>query len=134
MLPHTSHHLYTKTTRRNIPSHTRLQDLLGDYRSFKDRYEKPITHASDKGATWDVKQKGAALAAELRSTIAPYILRREKSDMLKPTGGATRCAAPPALPALICFTIGHQKIAGSWVVGVDLLHSTYQACTLCNNL
>jgi SNF2 family DNA or RNA helicase len=55
--------------------------LLGDSKAFKDHYEKRITAGNDKHATIGERERGAATAADLRSTIAPHMLRREKKDV-----------------------------------------------------
>lgn len=55
--------------------------LLGDSKSFKDHYEKRITAGNDKHATIGERERGAATATALRSTIAPHMLRREKKDV-----------------------------------------------------
>ncbi|GFH27568.1 uncharacterized protein HaLaN_25910, partial [Haematococcus lacustris] len=54
------------------------EGLLGDVRTFKRVYEKPITSGQDRDATPRQREVGAAVAAELRRVLAPYFLRREK--------------------------------------------------------
>lgn len=46
-------------------------------------YECRITAGNDKHATVGERERGAAAAAHLRQTIAPYMLRREKKDVFK---------------------------------------------------
>lgn len=58
--------------------------LLGDSRYFKDHYERRITAGTDKHATVGERERGAAAAAALRQLVAPYMLRREKKDVLPP--------------------------------------------------
>ncbi|GIL73031.1 hypothetical protein Vretifemale_3267 [Volvox reticuliferus] len=66
--------------------------LLGDARTFKKNYERPITKGLDKEATARDRQTGAAIAAELRSRLEPYFLRREKKDVLTNNrSDSTRC-------------------------------------------
>ncbi|KAL2653795.1 hypothetical protein R1flu_021923 [Riccia fluitans] len=55
--------------------------LLGDRKEFKDKYENKIMNANDKLATDRAKRVGAAAAQELRERIAPYFLRRLKSEV-----------------------------------------------------
>lgn len=55
--------------------------LLGDAKSFRDTFERRITAGSDKHATVGERERGAATAKTLRSTVAPYMLRREKKDV-----------------------------------------------------
>ncbi|EFJ51955.1 hypothetical protein VOLCADRAFT_120362, partial [Volvox carteri f. nagariensis] len=57
--------------------------LLGDAKTFKKNYERPITKGLDKEATARERQTGAAIAAELRQRVEPYFLRREKKDVLR---------------------------------------------------
>eukprot|EP00873_Tetraselmis_striata_P042879 jgi/Tetstr1/463143/TSEL_008077.t1 len=56
--------------------------LLDDRQTFKRCFEVPITIGSDKSATHRERSAGAATAARLRATTAPYILRREKKEVL----------------------------------------------------
>lgn len=58
--------------------------LLGNARYFKDHFERRITAGTDKHATIGERERGAAAAAELRQLVAPYMLRREKKDVLPP--------------------------------------------------
>ena len=62
--------------------------LLEDARTFKERYERVITHGSDKQATGRERAAGAAAAERLRALIGPYMLRREKREVFKPTSAA----------------------------------------------
>jgi len=56
--------------------------LLGDRADFKRRFERPITNGTCKAALPRERDIGAAVAAKLRSKTAPYILRREKKEVL----------------------------------------------------
>lgn len=56
--------------------------LLGGTKEFKMVYEKAITAGQDRDATLRVRELGAAKAAELRKIVAPFMLRREKKDVL----------------------------------------------------
>jgi superfamily II DNA or RNA helicase len=58
--------------------------ILGDARYFKDHYERRITAGTDKHATVGERERGAMAAADLRQLVAPYMLRREKKDVLPP--------------------------------------------------
>ncbi|KAK9817567.1 hypothetical protein WJX74_008330 [Apatococcus lobatus] len=58
--------------------------LLGDARDFKDEFERFITAGTDKHATMRARQMGSARAAQLRARLAPFFLRRDKKDVLKP--------------------------------------------------
>ncbi|KAJ9525677.1 hypothetical protein QJQ45_003497 [Haematococcus lacustris] len=58
------------------------EGLLGDVRTFKRVYEKPITSGQDRDATPRQREVGAAVAAELRRVLAPYFLRREKASVM----------------------------------------------------
>ncbi|KNC49950.1 chromatin remodeling complex subunit [Thecamonas trahens ATCC 50062] len=60
--------------------------LLGDLASFRNLYANPIRDASASDASYYEKRRGAALASTLRETLAPYILRREKADVLPSAG------------------------------------------------
>ncbi|KAK9909741.1 hypothetical protein WJX75_006802 [Coccomyxa subellipsoidea] len=59
--------------------------LLGEARFFKQEFVRPITGGTDKGATERAQSLGAAKAAELRTRIGPYFLRREKQHVLGPS-------------------------------------------------
>ncbi|GLI69029.1 hypothetical protein VaNZ11_013570 [Volvox africanus] len=62
--------------------HITTTGLLGDARTFRKNYENPITKGLDKEATARERQTGAAIAAELRNRLEPFLLRREKKDVL----------------------------------------------------
>ncbi|CAM6093032.1 unnamed protein product [Calypogeia fissa] len=55
--------------------------LLGDKKEFKDKYEKQIVAGNDKHASDRMKRLGAAVAQELRQKMAPFFLRRMKSEV-----------------------------------------------------
>ncbi|GFR41048.1 hypothetical protein Agub_g1691 [Astrephomene gubernaculifera] len=59
------------------------EGLLGDAKTFKKNYERPITKGLDKEACARERQMGAAIAAELRQRVEPFFLRREKKDVLR---------------------------------------------------
>lgn len=61
-----------------------LQGLLGDARDFKDEFERFIAAGTDKHATMRAREMGSARAAQLRARLAPFFLRRDKKDVLKP--------------------------------------------------
>lgn len=53
--------------------------LLGDAKSFREQYEKPIARGASRDASARERQVGAATAEALRRKMAPVLLRREKS-------------------------------------------------------
>jgi len=55
--------------------------LLGGLQSFKEKFEKPILRGNDRDAFPEERKFGARKAAELRSIIAPYFLRRDKKEV-----------------------------------------------------
>jgi SNF2 family DNA or RNA helicase len=66
-----------------------------------------------KHASVRVAQEGAALAAEVRDTMAPFFLRRTKADVMGPSTGAgdaadgevTDAASAPSMPPKNDFII-----------------------------
>jgi hypothetical protein len=67
----------------------------------RERYEKAITHGSDKHATQYERERGALAAGCLRQETGPYMLRREKKEVFQtagdaPAGGAAEGEAAPA--------------------------------------
>eukprot|EP00878_Enallax_costatus_P028141 GHUV01030357.1.p1 GENE.GHUV01030357.1~~GHUV01030357.1.p1 ORF type:complete len:556 (+),score=126.09 GHUV01030357.1:113-1669(+) len=62
--------------------------LLGGAKEFKMVYEKAITAGQDRDATLRVRELGAAKAAELRKIVAPFMLRREKKEVLGSGSGS----------------------------------------------
>lgn len=85
------------------------QGLLGDAKMFKMEFEKRITAGNDKHATGRDRQIAAAKAAELRARIAPFFLRREKTDVLPQTDTYTpfakHCFAALKAPLLSKLTL-----------------------------
>lgn len=55
--------------------------LLGDKKEFKARYEDTILSANSKDSTDRQKRIGSAVGQELRKRIAPFFLRRMKSEV-----------------------------------------------------
>ncbi|RWS02912.1 hypothetical protein B4U79_09646 [Dinothrombium tinctorium] len=55
--------------------------LLGTYRSFKMRYEDPITKGLSKDAMMKDMIKANKIAENLRQIYEPYFLRREKQEI-----------------------------------------------------
>ena len=67
----------------------------------RERYEKAITHGSDKHATQYERERGALAAGRLRQETGPYMLRREKKEVFQaagdtPAGGTAEGAAATA--------------------------------------
>jgi len=56
--------------------------LLGDMAGFKSLYERRIVGGNDRHATLDEREKAAAASVALKRHIAPYMLRREKKDVM----------------------------------------------------
>jgi SNF2 family DNA or RNA helicase len=56
--------------------------LLGDMVGFKSLYERRIVGGNDRHATLDEREKAAAASVALKRHIAPYMLRREKKDVM----------------------------------------------------
>ena len=63
------------------------QGLLGDARHFKTYYSKPIEAGNDRHAHDRMRAVAAQRAAELRATIAPFFLRREKGSVVQERSG-----------------------------------------------
>ncbi|BBN00514.1 DNA excision repair protein ERCC-6-like [Marchantia polymorpha subsp. ruderalis] len=61
-------------------------NLLGDKAEFKAKYESRIVAANDKSSSDRSKRLGAAAAQELRQRIAPFFLRRLKSEVFPEEG------------------------------------------------
>lgn len=56
-------------------------EILGDYKWFRERYEKLINRGNEKNASDREKRIGSTVAKELREKIQPYFLRRLKSEV-----------------------------------------------------
>ncbi|KAL3537631.1 hypothetical protein ACH5RR_000997, partial [Cinchona calisaya] len=56
-------------------------ELLGEYKWFRDKYEKLINRGNEKNASDREKRIGSTVAKELREKIQPYFLRRLKSEV-----------------------------------------------------
>ena len=56
--------------------------LLGTAKEFKSRFEVRVSRGTAKDATDEEKDLGLETSAELHSIIEPYLLRREKKDVL----------------------------------------------------
>lgn len=67
--------------------------LLGGAKEFKMIYEKAITAGQDRDASLRVRELGAAKAAELRKIVAPFMLRREKKEVLGSGSGTSTTPA-----------------------------------------
>jgi len=63
--------------------------LLGDARTFKADFAKPITLGADRGASERERAAGAGAAAELRARLAPCFLRRDKASVFGSTTGSS---------------------------------------------
>ncbi|KAL6778685.1 hypothetical protein ACKKBF_B05055 [Auxenochlorella protothecoides x Auxenochlorella symbiontica] len=74
-------------------------DLLGNANSFKDVYEKWILAGNDRSAMPEARERGAAAAAQLRTRIAPYMLRREKGAMHAAKEGENAAPGAATIPA-----------------------------------
>ena len=77
--------------------------LLGDARSFREEFDKPIARGQSREASSRERECGAATAAMLQKRIAPAFLRREKSGVLTapkvvPCEGGSASADAPAPP------------------------------------
>jgi SNF2 family DNA or RNA helicase len=91
--------------------------LLGTARVFKQEFEKPIAAGSDRKASERVRQLAAAKAAELRALVAPYVLRREKREVLGGGGeGGGVTTDTPSDPS-VSDTGSSSTAAGGPVVG-----------------
>lgn len=55
--------------------------LLGEYKWFKDKYEKLINRGNERSASEREKNIGSTVAKDLREKIQPYFLRRLKSEV-----------------------------------------------------
>lgn len=64
-------------------------ELLGDKRSFKERYEHYILRGNDKNASDRDKRIGSKVAMELREHIQPYFLRRLKTEVFSKDNATT---------------------------------------------
>ncbi|XP_071931888.1 protein CHROMATIN REMODELING 24-like isoform X1 [Coffea arabica] len=56
-------------------------EILGDYKWFREKYEKLINRGNEKNASDREKRIGSTVAKELREKIQPYFLRRLKSEV-----------------------------------------------------
>eukprot|EP00250_Pteridium_aquilinum_P026585 c33244_g1_i1 orf=42-3104(+) len=65
--------------------------LLGDRKEFKARYEDIILSANSKDSTDRQKRIGSAAGQELRKRIAPFFLRRMKSEVFPSSDDTTTC-------------------------------------------
>ncbi|KAG6408545.1 hypothetical protein SASPL_131558 [Salvia splendens] len=59
------------------------QELLGDKKEFKDKYEYFISWGNEKNASDREKHIGSSVAKKLRDCIQPYFLRRMKSEVFR---------------------------------------------------
>ncbi|XP_067932031.1 DNA excision repair protein ERCC-6-like isoform X3 [Watersipora subatra] len=55
--------------------------LLGTARTFQMEYNKPITRAREKCATYGERRLGEQMADSLKRIIAPFLLRRTKAEV-----------------------------------------------------
>jgi len=91
--------------------------LLGDLRSFKDEFDKPIARGQSREASAREREHGAAKTTALQKRIAPAFLRREKATVLttqKPaaageTAADGQSAAPTPAP------LGHKSDMIVWL-------------------
>ena len=92
--------------------------LLGDARSFRDEFDKPIARGQSREASAREREHGAAMTAALQKRIAPAFLRREKATVLTTSssaaaesqGGDAANAAAPTPSAL-----GHKSDMIVWL-------------------
>ncbi|KAH3723324.1 DNA excision repair protein ERCC-6-like [Pelomyxa schiedti] len=70
--------------------------LLGTLKEFRRTYEDPIVQGNDKHATELAKGVGSKLAESLRKLIHPYVLRREKKDVLQAPPSPYHLPEPPS--------------------------------------
>ncbi|XP_036369367.1 DNA excision repair protein ERCC-6-like [Octopus sinensis] len=56
--------------------------LLGTQKTFKMKYENPITRARQKDASLEEKQLGFIMTKNLQKLIAPFFLRRTKAQLM----------------------------------------------------
>ena len=75
------------------------EDLLGDRQTFRHEFERPILISQDKNATLRERDVGAAVAAKLRRTYAPFFLRREKAEVFRKAPAAGHGAGSGVGPA-----------------------------------
>lgn len=71
------------------------EGLLGDRQTFRFDYERPILISQDKNATLRERDVGAAVAAKLRQTYAPFFLRREKAEVFRTAPTADKADTKP---------------------------------------
>ncbi|CAI9102867.1 OLC1v1001222C1 [Oldenlandia corymbosa var. corymbosa] len=65
-------------------------ELLGEYKWFRDKYEKLINRGNEKNASDREKRIGSTVAKDLREKIQPYFLRRLKSDVFREDNGNSK--------------------------------------------
>ena len=93
-----------------------MQGLLGDAKFFKLEYERPITYGNDKHASDRARAVAAGKGRALREHIAPYLLRREKKEVL------------PDASRMYDFLGSHHLIMWSFQ---SLLADSKQLCLFC---
>lgn len=71
--------------------------LLGDARSFREQFEKPIARGTSRDASARERQVGVATSEALRLKLAPALLRREKRIVFGSTGQASAGDAAAAV-------------------------------------
>lgn len=73
--------------------------LFGTRSEFHRTYEAAILCASDREASREQRMAGMACAAQLRAAIEPYLLRREKKDVLAVSVDTELDSANRVMPA-----------------------------------
>lgn len=96
--------------------------LLGDARTFRESYEKPVSRGTSRDASARERHVGAATAAALRAKLAPAFLRRDKRDVFQQhpggdaaSGGADAAAAAQGSAAAAPLALGRKTDMIVWL-------------------
>ncbi|KAI5054611.1 hypothetical protein GOP47_0029756 [Adiantum capillus-veneris] len=112
-------------------------ELLGDRKEFKARYEDFILSANSKDSTDRQKRAGSAVAQELRKRIAPFFLRRLKSEVFPSSDDTASCKLPRKTDLIVWLRLterqrelytaflesktAHQSLEGSALAALTVL-------------
>jgi SNF2 family DNA or RNA helicase len=90
--------------------------LLGDARSFRDEFDKPIARGQSREASAREREHGAAMTVALQKRIAPAFLRREKSTVLTAPSSVTESeGADTANTGPTPSALGHKSDMIVWL-------------------
>ena len=91
--------------------------LLGDARSFRDEFDKPIARGQSREASAREREHGAAMTAALQKRIAPAFLRREKATVLTASSSAAESEGADAANAAAPTpsALGHKSDMIVWL-------------------